>query len=738
VEQFSSGRAFEHLKAVAQVPSPTGSNQNASVRDYIIGQIEAFGLTPEIQSTTAVHPEFGTAFRVENVLARLPGSDSSGAVLIVGHYDGVASGPGIGDNRITNAAMLEAIRALRAREPLRNDVIFFFADAEEYGLVGASAFLQEHPWARDVRVVFNFDSSTGRGPAVLMNTAEDDGWLVSHLAATDAGIFLKSQQNSERGERWGQDFDVFEEAGYTAANINNWTNTAFYHSRVDNLDYLDERKLQAFGVSMVQLANHFGNVDLGSTREGDHVFTSVFGKNRVVHYASDWTWPLTLLAAVGVVGVVALGVRRHRLSLRALLKSGVALLVLLVVAALLAELAWGVIKGMHPEARWQQDPEIYQGRLLLGGLLALVVAVVITFLAWSSRRLGVVHLQAAALALLLVIAFYAASADPLFSYLALWPLLAITAALGLSLFVREDRASRYRWLRAAFFWLAAVPVLGVFVPLLAQVATRTTETGAAVPALVIILLAALLVSLLDLLLPAGRYWAAGLAVAIGVVLLAVGFARSGFNADQPRPHTLFYALNADTGSAQWATLDDDPDAWLQQFVPPASTVETTAEGVLGIPASTREDTDWLIPSIAAWASAAPVLDAPAPNLEVVADRRDGEARTLAVRVTSPRSARVVYVVSDREVTGATVEGKSIAVQPGWRLMFVGVPADGVELELVLPASGGVRLTVLDQTDGIPTPLAAHYDPEPAATMPAILPRWARGYPAFVSKTFVFD
>ena len=35
-----------------------------------------------------------------------------GAVLIVGHYDGVASGPGAGDNRISNAAMLEAISAM--------------------------------------------------------------------------------------------------------------------------------------------------------------------------------------------------------------------------------------------------------------------------------------------------------------------------------------------------------------------------------------------------------------------------------------------------------------------------------------------------------------------------------------------------------------------------------------------------------------------------------------------------
>jgi hypothetical protein len=45
-----------------------------------------------------------------------------------------------------------------------------------------------------------------------------------------------------------------------------------------------------------------------------------------------------------------------------------------------------------------------------------------------------------------------------------------------------------------------------------------------------------------------------------------------------------------------------------------------------------------------------------------------------------------------------------------------------------------RRGALDQTDGLSPSLAARYEPEPEDTMPAILPRWARGYPTFITKT----
>ena len=43
--EFSSARALQHLKLIAERPRPTGSAENARVRAYIIDQLKALGLT---------------------------------------------------------------------------------------------------------------------------------------------------------------------------------------------------------------------------------------------------------------------------------------------------------------------------------------------------------------------------------------------------------------------------------------------------------------------------------------------------------------------------------------------------------------------------------------------------------------------------------------------------------------------------------------------------------------------
>ena len=129
------------------------------MRDYIAEQLTALGLKPQLQVTTAVGTRYQEAGRVQNILAWLPGTHPNGkAVLLVAHYDGVEAGPAAGDDGAGCAALLETLRALRARkQPLAHDVIVLFTDGEEAGLLGAAAFVREHPWAKDVA-----SSSTSR------------------------------------------------------------------------------------------------------------------------------------------------------------------------------------------------------------------------------------------------------------------------------------------------------------------------------------------------------------------------------------------------------------------------------------------------------------------------------------------------------------------------------------------------------------------------------------------------
>jgi Zn-dependent M28 family amino/carboxypeptidase len=81
------------------------------------------------------------------------------------HYDSVATGLGASDDTSGVATLLETARALRASgRRLANDVIFLFTDGEEQGWMGATAFVEEHPWAKDVGLALAFDPYILAGP----------------------------------------------------------------------------------------------------------------------------------------------------------------------------------------------------------------------------------------------------------------------------------------------------------------------------------------------------------------------------------------------------------------------------------------------------------------------------------------------------------------------------------------------------------------------------------------------
>ncbi|MDP9280360.1 MAG: M20/M25/M40 family metallo-hydrolase, partial [Gemmatimonadota bacterium] len=169
---FSAERAMRHVEQIAQRPHPMGTVDHDRVRDYIVGQLSALGLAPEIQQTTAIGTRYQEAGHVQNILARLPGGSPNGkAVLVMAHYDGVEAGPAASDDGAGSAALLETLRALRARkQPLAHDIVALFTDGEEAGLLGAAAFVREHPWAKDVGVVVNFEARGTSGRSFMFET----------------------------------------------------------------------------------------------------------------------------------------------------------------------------------------------------------------------------------------------------------------------------------------------------------------------------------------------------------------------------------------------------------------------------------------------------------------------------------------------------------------------------------------------------------------------------------------
>src|SRR5512144_3138196 len=152
---FSASRALRSMRELAGDggPRPTGSPADLRAVERAVARLRALGLDPEVQEAFGCGP-YGICAPVRNVVARL-GAPGPRPVLLVAHHDSVPAGPGASDDLSGVAIVLEVARALAAGPPLPRPVVAVITDAEESGLVGATAFAERHPAFADAGAVVN-------------------------------------------------------------------------------------------------------------------------------------------------------------------------------------------------------------------------------------------------------------------------------------------------------------------------------------------------------------------------------------------------------------------------------------------------------------------------------------------------------------------------------------------------------------------------------------------------------
>jgi Peptidase family M28 len=731
--EFSSGRAFEHVRAIAHEPHPMGYPENAAVRDYLVKELGALGLEPEVQKTAAAHyflvEGFAEAGMPENVLARLEGTAGSGkAVVLMAHYDSVSTAPGASDDGAGVAAMLETVRALTVGPPPENDVIFLFTDGEERGLLGARAFIESHPWAGDVGVVLNLEARGNTGPAIMVRTSDENGWLIREFAKAAPYPFATSDTAAfYEFSGSGSDLSVFTDAGLAGMDVAHTEGLAHSHTALDSPESLDERSLQHMGSYALALTLHFGTVDLDHTKAPDEIYFHVFGF--LVHYPEGWVIPLMVFVALLFVGVVALGLRRSRLTLGGV---GLGFLVLpasAVVAAFGVYLLWILIHALHPGGVWALQ---YKALLFWTGFAGMTVAITAALYIGWSKKVRVPNLAVGALLWWLLLTVGTGILVPPVSYLFTWPLLFSLLGLG-ALFALEDRVAS-PWFPFAALTLGAIPAVFLFTyGLYGVTATQGLLLSSAVPvfALGIVLLLGLLIPHLDLIARANRWALPGAAAALGLGLLLVGIFTAGFDARHPKPNSILYALNADTGTAIWHSGDEAPDAWTAQF--------------LGADAQEGSVADYLGAEGEGLHSEAPPVDLATPRIEILDDDARAGVRTLRMRVLPPPGANVVVVEADpgSQVVGAVVNGERIPEGtggiPAWTLNYWNPPPEGVDLTLEVERTEAITLTARAGTPGLPAIPGKTYRDRPADTVPITWnsPLIEQDSSTVVSKSFSF-
>jgi hypothetical protein len=120
---------------------------------------------------------------------------------------------------------------------------------------------------------------------------------------------------------------------------------------------------------------------------------------------------------------------------------------------------------------------------------------------------------------------------------------------------------------------------------------------------------------------------------------------------------------------------------------------------------------------------APHVLLPPPSIETLEDSITGGERKLHLRLVSPRQARIIWLQVEKAiVVAATLEGRKVQVNEidkrnkVWGIVYLALPSEGIEVDLTLNASENPRLTVTDQSDGLPSIPGFHVEPRPNTRM----------------------
>ena len=682
---FSSARAMSHLARIASEARPPGSPNHARTRDYLIDRLGALGHAPSVQTATSFLETSTTAVTVRNVLARIPGTEPGGAaVLVTAHYDSREIALGAGDDGAGVVTILETVRALGAREPLRNDLIVLITDAEELGLEGAETFVEEHPWMEDVALVVSIEMRGGGGPSMMFETGANNGWVIDALRQADPYPTANSV-SYELYQRMPNDTDFtpFKEAGKQGLNFAAAGRAHVYHQVYDSPENLSEGTLQHHGEHALAMLEFFGNADLTEVDAPDVSYISVPIVG-LVTYGPLWIRVLGGAAVAAWLLAFVVG-RKAGSRLAAVLAGLGASAVYLGLVAGIAHLLFQWRSGAHPELGALHAGAFHSEGWYVLAIVCAAFTLACVIAGVLKRWFSVAELLVGAL---LVPVALAAAATVMFPFAAMnfqWPAIAgCVAALAVAGLPRNQRMGIVRWIVVV---AAAVPVLVVLTPLTEGVWAAMGLARAAVLAILVGLGFVMLLPALDAVREPNGWWAPVAGLLAAGAFLAVGMSTATPSPERPAPSTLAYLMDRETGTAYWGTdryrdASDPGVAWAAAAVGPFAAADADPPATFA-----RQGYRYT------FASADPV-DLPLPTVTVVKDANlPGDV--LRVAVTSAIGAeRMSFSIPEDGPRLAAVNGELLpsgSESPAQLVHWGAPPEGGLTLDFIRPP-GDPRLS----------------------------------------------
>ena len=693
-QEFSALRAREVLNRLVGdgVPHPVGSAQDEVVRGRVMEEFTKIGYEPQIQTGFACD-EYGTCATVQNVLARLEGSTPGPAVLVAAHYDSVPAGPGASDDGMGAAAVLEIARACKSLPTPRNSIIFMIDDGEEAGLIGARVFVEQHPWAKDVRAVVNIDNRGTSGPSVMYETGAANAWALnlyrhsaSHPATNSIFYFAYKELPADT------DFTIFKNAGYQGVNFAAIGHPVQYHTSLDDFGNADPATLQHHGDNALSSLRAFAQADIANPPQTSAVYFDIFQ-----HWVVSWPVPLSLKLAFGSAFLLLLEITwllyRKRTPASSIFWGLLSWIVTLFAAGLVAFALQFLLRrlGAEPVVWSAHSLPIQTAFWILG------FAAVCFFASRFAPRAGELGLWAGGWLGWATLGILLAFRAPAVSYI--FQVATCVAALAAFAFIfRRDGTAR------GFGFAAIVPASAV--ALVAFSVLLLLYPGFGNPSLpAISLLVALVLSPIAPLFADApstrgltRVFVPGFALACIIASAFLAVVVPAFSNKSPEHVTFEYAQDSDSGKSQWIVY------------PASGSLPEPIRLATNFVGSTGGSFPWI--SKTSFVANAPHLDLPPPTFTILESTELPGMRHYRALLRSERGAprALVMFPPNSGVDSVQIEGQFVPPQSqrlrdelkGWYAYDCEtMPAKGIEMSFNLRAGKPVEVYAVDTSFGLP-------------------------------------
>lgn len=707
---FSLARAQHDVAVLAVAPRPIASAANAAARAHIVAELNAIGLSAQVQTALAQKNSIDRRRNlqvalgmVNNVVVLIPGAApdhaSRPALLLATSYDtGERSLGAAGAAPV--AAMLEALRMQRGAAPLANDVVLLFADGEKVGGLGSRAFAGQHPLAKRIGLVIRFDSAGSAGAPVLVGVsgASADavrGWAASAPHA-QGGAALQSLYRDLPGVQMG-DLETLGAARLHLANVEG-SNGSGIGSR-DTVDRVAPAMLAQTGATMFALMRQFGDgpalphgrLSPGHLADATPVLYFDLPLFGVISYSLGAVWAFTRLACLMLTIVCCLAIQRGDVTIREIVDAALGFVAIAALLVLAAALVWNLLPSLHRGYDARNHGAGIRDLWFLGGFAAIGSALFVVMQRGFRRAVG--HAAAAlgpllaATVLLLVLSWQM----PETSYVLAWPLIGTLLAYGVLYAPQLTRMSGIR--RAALLALGAIPALMIIAPLLKDIYTITSPERSELPMIVL----ALLLGMASVLMTAQRrFIVRGLGIAGIACFTVAGSAAPYGQSPLPQPNRMVYLKDAATWRAYWMMPNVPLDPWARSFFPHADRARVQADAF-----------GWN--SKAMWLAEAPRTAVEFPAMATVSDVDDGTLRHVRFKLQAKSSVPFVdLTLSGADAFRTSVNGRPLSDQrtASYTLSLYGMGGQTLDFKFDVESDKTAVIEVHERTPGLPAHAAA--------------------------------